>query len=100
MLGTLQHDDDNRVLDPNRPLPDLPGALQNTNAVKPIQPETSTFGFRLPGASEGLAIRTSSRLRAFCLCMASCTPIWEFPNIRGTLFWVLMIRILLFKVLH
>ena len=25
--------------------------------------------------------------------------IWEFPKIRGTLFWVLIIRILLFRVL-
>ena len=26
--------------------------------------------------------------------------IWEFPKIRGTLFWVLIIRILLFRVLY
>ena len=26
--------------------------------------------------------------------------IWEFPKIRGALFWVLMIRILLFRVLY
>ena len=25
---------------------------------------------------------------------------WEFPKIRGTLFWVLIIRILLFRVLY
>ena len=26
--------------------------------------------------------------------------IWEFPNIRGTLFWGLILRILLFRVLY
>ena len=27
-------------------------------------------------------------------------PMWEFPRIRGTVFWVLTTRILLFRVLY
>ena len=31
---------------------------------------------------------------------ARASAVWEFPNIRDTLFWVLIIRILLFRVLY
>ena len=51
----------------------------------------TVLGFRPQhGGRRSLA----SELEGYFIC------IWEFPKIGGTLFWVLIIRILLFRVLY
>ena len=63
----------------------------------PVTGEDPPRRFRMTYSGLRLVIRMKAR-GAFP--KGSTVPFWEFPKIRGALFGVLIIRILLFRVLY
>ena len=61
------------------------------------QPEASPYWREIAG--EHLRTKSPGPLRRY-VAVQSYMPKWDFPKIRGTLFGVLIIRILLFRVLY